>query len=267
MTNRQPKGTPVGGQFSEGRKPDGSDLVDDRDIAMRDYMNSQMGKQLPARDYSREAIDAHKDAILDAEQNVESTIGSYAPDALFNSTTRELHDNMQTIVDNQKEIIYELESQLRAIREQPSPRVYISPDGNWGGAEGLLLLSDADVEKVGDLSELYEEYGDNMIDGVRERLEPKPELVLSYNDWHDVAEAVGNLTDAWNTTQNFSPEMDTAMSRLYFSYDTPHDMVVKSIVDIQNAWRDVDWGDDPDAVKIDKLVDSLGEFLTTKEPS
>jgi hypothetical protein len=38
-------------------------------------------------------------------------------------------------------------------------------------------------------------------------------------------------------------------------------------VDIQNAWRDVDWGDDPDAVKIDKLVDSLGDFLTTKEPS
>ncbi len=27
MTNRQPKGTPVGGQFAEGRKPDGSDLT------------------------------------------------------------------------------------------------------------------------------------------------------------------------------------------------------------------------------------------------
>jgi hypothetical protein len=29
MTNRQPKGTPVGGQFSEGRRPDGSDLDND----------------------------------------------------------------------------------------------------------------------------------------------------------------------------------------------------------------------------------------------
>lgn len=27
MTNRQPKGTPVGGQFSEGRKPEGDDLT------------------------------------------------------------------------------------------------------------------------------------------------------------------------------------------------------------------------------------------------
>lgn len=27
MTNRQPKGSPVGGQFAEGRKPEGSDLV------------------------------------------------------------------------------------------------------------------------------------------------------------------------------------------------------------------------------------------------
>ena len=26
MTNRQPKGTPIGGQFAEGRKPSGSDL-------------------------------------------------------------------------------------------------------------------------------------------------------------------------------------------------------------------------------------------------
>jgi hypothetical protein len=29
MTNRQPKGTPVGGQFSEGRKPEGGDLYDE----------------------------------------------------------------------------------------------------------------------------------------------------------------------------------------------------------------------------------------------
>ena len=27
MTNRQPKGTPIGGQFAEGRKPDGGDLL------------------------------------------------------------------------------------------------------------------------------------------------------------------------------------------------------------------------------------------------
>jgi hypothetical protein len=27
MTNRQPKGTPVGGQFAEGRKPEGADLA------------------------------------------------------------------------------------------------------------------------------------------------------------------------------------------------------------------------------------------------
>ncbi len=27
MTNRQPKGTPIGGQFAEGRKPDGADIM------------------------------------------------------------------------------------------------------------------------------------------------------------------------------------------------------------------------------------------------
>jgi hypothetical protein len=133
------------------------------------------------RDYSREFIDENKAAILDAEQNVESTIGSYAPDALFNSTTRELHDNMTIIVDKQKEIIFELESKLRVTPEEPS--VYISPDGNFGDAGGMLLLTQSDLEKVGgDLSELYEEYGDDLIDAVRERLGSvsKPKVSLRH---------------------------------------------------------------------------------------
>ena len=33
MTNRQPKGTPVGGQFAEGRKPEGPDLMSDQIVA------------------------------------------------------------------------------------------------------------------------------------------------------------------------------------------------------------------------------------------
>lgn len=52
-----------------------------------------------------------------------------------------------------------------------NPAVYISPDGNWGDAGGLLLLSRADVALVGDLTELYEEHGDGLITAVRAILE------------------------------------------------------------------------------------------------
>jgi hypothetical protein len=180
MIKRQPKGTPVGGQFAEGRKPNGVDLVgtdgpqykvhlrdsdefvesfetgglvetrvllDNSDFhsAVNVAFNEDEGSLLveladgrivsvepgdvviterlgptadvtetaEARDYSREAIDEHKSAIFDAEQNVESTINSFDPDALFNSTTKELYDNMKIIVDSQKEIIFELEAKLR----------------------------------------------------------------------------------------------------------------------------------------------------------
>ena len=37
MTNRQPKGTPVGGQFAEGRKPDGGDLNATPDVVAVRY--------------------------------------------------------------------------------------------------------------------------------------------------------------------------------------------------------------------------------------
>ncbi len=49
MTKRQPKGTPVGGQFAQERKPHGDDLaaptssmVEDADGAKRWYRNGQL---------------------------------------------------------------------------------------------------------------------------------------------------------------------------------------------------------------------------------
>lgn len=97
---RQPKGKQTGGQFAPDVNQESTVVLSDESVSA-------------PRDYSREAIDEHKATILDAEQNVESTIGSFAPEALFNSTTRELHENMETIVKSQKEIIFELESELR----------------------------------------------------------------------------------------------------------------------------------------------------------
>ncbi len=48
MTNRQPKGTPVGGQFAEGRKPEcDSDLIDPLDVAV-DAASEFTGSQLAA---------------------------------------------------------------------------------------------------------------------------------------------------------------------------------------------------------------------------
>ena len=55
-------------------------------------------------------------------------------------------------------------------QRQRDAAVYISPDGNWGDASGLLLLSESDIKEVGDLGEVYDEYGDDMIEEVRNRL-------------------------------------------------------------------------------------------------
>ena len=46
--------------------------------------------------------------------------------------------------------------------EQTSTRYYITPDGSWGEAEGLILFTDDDVDEWGveDLNDLYEELGD-----------------------------------------------------------------------------------------------------------
>lgn len=53
------------------------------------------------------------------------------------------------------------------------PIIYISPEGNWGDATGLMLLTRSVVEKVGGLSvieELYDRLRDDLFIGVRERL-------------------------------------------------------------------------------------------------
>ena len=46
--------------------------------------------------------------------------------------------------------------------EQTSTRYYITPDGSWGDAEGLILFTDDDVDGSGveDLGDLYHELGD-----------------------------------------------------------------------------------------------------------
>lgn len=46
--------------------------------------------------------------------------------------------------------------------EQTSTQYFITPDGTWGEAEGLILFTDDDVDEWGveDLDDLYEELGD-----------------------------------------------------------------------------------------------------------
>lgn len=73
MTNRQPKGTPVGGQFAEGRKPDGGDL----DV-------TPVGPRIIAKFRPQEW---HNDYAVDVED------GAYefdVTDALANMSTEEL---------------------------------------------------------------------------------------------------------------------------------------------------------------------------------
>lgn len=156
--NRQPKGTPVGGRFAEGRNPDGGDLTVPSDAPM---------------DYFREFMKEAKAEVYDATENADHIISRYGSrDVILSPDAQEAYASLETAVAKQKEMIFELEAKIRDL-EKPveKPWVYISPDGNWGDAEGLLLLTRDEAMEVGSLDELYEEHGDDLIDVVRKRLQ------------------------------------------------------------------------------------------------
>lgn len=77
------------------------------------------------------------------------------------------NDGNWELLTGNEDLYNEAAERLSALLD---PAVYISPDGNWGDAGGLLLLSRSDAKRVGDLTELYEEYGDDIITAVRDRL-------------------------------------------------------------------------------------------------
>ena len=242
MVKRQPKGTPVGGQFAQSRKPDGGDLI------------APTGPSTPSTYGVVASLEADRD---EAEREYETFANKVENGDIEDVENASYSDGLRAGYD----------LALAKIREA---KVYISPDGNWGDASDLILLGEKDIEKLGgvdELSDLYEVHGDDLIDVVCERLAPQPKLVLRYNDWHDVAEAVGNLTDAWNATRNAAPEMDEAMGNLHFSYDTPSDVMVERIVAVQDAWRltSHEGYDDP-TLKINGAMERLGSFLAAQEP-
>lgn len=138
--NRQPKGTPKGGEFAEGRNPQGEDLTSDDP----------------------------REVIAKAQNEIDEMFDRYSRDnRQWSYDTKEVYENMLLIVTKQREMIEELEAG-RAETEKPA--VYVTPYGKFGYMENLLLLSQPDVDAVGGMSNiiaLYEEHGEDLIDAVR----------------------------------------------------------------------------------------------------
>jgi hypothetical protein len=168
-----------------------------------------------------------------------------------------------------------------------SPSVYVSPDGNWGDAAGLLLLTESEESRARDLTGLYDEYGDDLITAVRERLElgtgPGPELVLSYGSDEDVLTAIRNVEVAWNEFGELlvTPVLNGAINDLLefvvSSVDDPQaaplrtdnpGALVAAIVRILAVWGGIDHEEGADSGSpLDVAIDRLGDLLTSPEPS
>lgn len=138
--NRQPRGTPVGGRFAEGRNPDGGDLTSGDPQAIIAKAQSEIDEMLDR--YSRE-------------------------NRQWSYDTKEVYNNMMVIVTEQRKMIERLEAAQDATEK---PAVYVTPSGKFGYMENLMLMSRSDVDAVGGMSKiiaLYEEHGEDLIDAVR----------------------------------------------------------------------------------------------------
>ncbi len=177
MTNRQPAGTPIGGQFAEGRKPEGADLTD-----------------MPAPvDHFREVLAESRGVIYDAEENIDLILSRYGgsrddlPRALFSgSDDTDLFNSTMTAMAEQKKIIdeqtVELE-RLKAIAANKDKELaqFRRAAGGFrlnGAIRDNIYGRIADEDDVDELSDERKAQIDELVDQHFDRFDPADNNIL-----------------------------------------------------------------------------------------
>lgn len=120
MTNRQPAGTPVGGQFAEGRKPEGGDLAPDRnDVDLNEEVeeNIEFSETHPTPPRS---VDERLKAVDELQGEIDGLESSYRTDDESGDLDLSEHlDHYQEVyrlrgdvVWHQKQVIEELQAKV-----------------------------------------------------------------------------------------------------------------------------------------------------------
>ena len=136
MTNRQPKGTPTGGQFAEGRKPEGSDLP-----AITRSKGTAVGGFVVGGGYR--GITDDLDSVVEATAEYMTTEFNMPVEIRFNSDRR--RGGAWLNFDGNTSAVGISANQHETKKEAKEGRYYKSFGDNKAGAQEYLASCDGEV--------------------------------------------------------------------------------------------------------------------------